>query len=90
MAKNLEMKFYSNRSPKRGYSWETPPAPIPETEIVETLEADAVIIGGGISGLAAAARITDRGLSGIVIDKNAHMVALAGLIAAFNTKIMAD
>jgi succinate dehydrogenase/fumarate reductase flavoprotein subunit len=90
MAKNLEMKFYSSRSPKRGYSWETPPAPIPEDQIAETLEADAVIIGGGISGLAAAARITAKGLSGIVIDKNEHMVALAGQIAAINTKIMAE
>jgi succinate dehydrogenase/fumarate reductase flavoprotein subunit len=90
MAKKLEMKFYSNRSPKRGYSWETPPAPIPENEIAETLTADVVVIGGGISGLAAAARCTAKGLSGIVIDKNAHMVALAGQIAAINTKIMAE
>ena len=90
MARNLEMKFYSNRSPKRGYSWETPPAPIPESQIVETLEADVIIIGGGISGLAAAARCTNKGLSGIVIDKNANMVALAGQVAAINTKAMAE
>jgi succinate dehydrogenase/fumarate reductase flavoprotein subunit len=90
MAKNLEMKFYSNRSPKRGYSWETPPAPIPDSQIAETLEADAVVIGGGISGLAAAARITAKGLSCIVLDKNAHMMALAGQIAAINTKAMAE
>lgn len=90
MAKNLEMMFYGKHSPKRGYSWETPPAPIQESQIAETLEADVVVIGGGISGLAAAARVTCRGLSGIVIDKNDHLFALAGQIAAINTKAMAD
>lgn len=90
MAKQLEMKFYSNLSPKRGYSWETPPDPIPEDQIAETLEADVVIVGGGISGLTAAARCTAKGLSGIVLDKNAHLVALAGQVAAINTKVMAE
>jgi hypothetical protein len=36
--------------PEEGYSWETPPAPIPESDIAEAFEADAVIVGGGISG----------------------------------------
>ena len=86
----LEMKFYSNKSPKKGYSWETPPAPVPEDQILETLEADAVFIGGGIAGLSAAARCTHLGLSGILIDKNEKLVALAGQIAAINTKLMAS
>ena len=90
MAKNLEMKFYSKDSPKRGYSWETPPAKVPEEQIAETLEADVVVIGGGISGLAAAARCTNRGLGCIVIDKKDRLSALAGQIAAVNTKVMAE
>jgi succinate dehydrogenase/fumarate reductase flavoprotein subunit len=90
MSKNLEMKFYSSLSAKKGYSWETPPAPISESQIAETLEADVVIIGGGISGLAAAARCTAKGLSGIVVDKNSRLVALAGQVAAVNTKAMAE
>ncbi|MDR0839689.1 MAG: FAD-binding protein [Oscillospiraceae bacterium] len=90
MAKSFEMKFYSNRSPKKGYTWETPPEPIPENQIEETLEADFIVVGGGISGLAAAARCSSKGLSGILIDKNRKMVALAGQIAAINTKIMAE
>ena len=52
----LEMKFYSNRSPKKGYSWETPPEPIPEADIAETVTTEVLVIGGGISGLAAGAR----------------------------------
>jgi hypothetical protein len=53
-------KFYSNLSPKRGWSWETPPEKIPEEKIAGTLEADVAIIGGGISGLAAGARCAQR------------------------------
>ncbi|MDR0906734.1 MAG: FAD-binding protein [Oscillospiraceae bacterium] len=87
---NLQMKFYSKNSPKKGYSWETEPAAVPETQISEALTADVVIIGGGISGLAAAARVTGKGLSAIIIDKNKRTVALAGQIAAVNTKTMAE
>ena len=58
----LEMKFYSNRSPKKGYSWETPPQPIPEDQIAETVTTEVLVIGGGISGLAASARCVDKGL----------------------------
>ena len=84
------MKFYSNRSPKKGYSWETPPETIPETEIAETLTAEVLVIGGGISGLAASARCAYRGLQTIVIDKNETMKALAGQIAAVNSRVMAE
>ncbi|NLT39025.1 MAG: FAD-binding protein [Clostridiales bacterium] len=90
MANNLQMKFYSMNSPKRGYSWETPPDPIPENMISESLEAEVVVIGGGISGLAAAARCTCRGLSCIVLDKNTGLKALAGQIAAVNSRVMAE
>ncbi|MDR0858536.1 MAG: FAD-binding protein [Oscillospiraceae bacterium] len=87
---NLQMKFYSKNSPKKGYSWETEPSAIPEAQISETLTADVVVIGGGISGLAAAARVTGKGLSAIIIDKNKRLVALAGQIAAVNSKAMAE
>jgi len=29
------------------YSWETPPDPIPDSEIKETVEADVVVVGAG-------------------------------------------
>ena len=57
------------------WTWETPPEPIPESQISETVEADAIIIGGGISGLATAARATELGLKVIVLEKTAGFVA---------------
>lgn len=84
------MKFYSNRTPGKGYSWETPPETIPEAEIAETISSEVLVIGGGISGLAASARCVDRGLKVITLDKNETMQALAGQIAAVNSRIMAE
>ena len=86
----LEMKFYSNRSPKKGYSWETPPQPIPEDQIAETVTTEVLVIGGGISGLAASARCADKGLKVITLDKNEKTLALAGQIAAVNSRIMEE
>lgn len=51
------------------YSWETPPEPIAESEITETIEADVVIVGAGLSGLAAAARAAEEGANVVVIEK---------------------
>jgi len=86
----LEMRFYSQRSPHKGYSWETPPAPIPENEIAETVTSDVLVIGGGISGLAASARCADKGMTVVTLDKNEKLRALAGQIAAVNSRIMAE
>ena len=87
---DLELKFYSYRSPKKGYSWETPPAKIPESEIAETVTTEVLVIGGGISGLAGAARCADKGLKVIVLDKREKTLALAGQIAAVNSRVMAE
>ena len=73
------MKFaYSFRSPKQGWSWENGPAALPAP--AETLEADVAVIGGGISGLAVAARCAELGLSVLVAEKRAAPVAGGGAI----------
>lgn len=86
----LEMKFYSNRSPKKGYSWETPPTPIPEADIAETVTTEVLVIGGGISGLAGSARCVYKGLKVICLDKTERPPAFAGQIAAVNSRVMAE
>ncbi|MBR3060713.1 MAG: FAD-binding protein [Oscillospiraceae bacterium] len=86
----MRPRAYSNLSPKRGWSWETPPPPIREEDIRESWEADAVIIGGGISGLAAGARMAQAGLKVIIVDKYKQMMAHAGQISAVNTRVMEE
>ena len=48
----------------------TPPEPIAESEIAETLEADVVIVGCGLSGLMAARSASEEGLSVVVLEKS--------------------
>lgn len=69
------------------WSWETRPAPFPEDQISETIEADAIIVGGGISGLATAARATELGLHVIVIEKSGGFVGRGGEISTVGSSV---
>ena len=70
----------------RNYSWETPPPPIPESEIAETLESDVVIVGGGISGLAGGARCAELGLKVTVLEKSGGFVAHGAHVASVGSE----
>lgn len=84
----MDLKAYSSQSPKRGWSWETPPDPIPEAEITETLTADVAIIGGGISGLAAGARLTQLGKSVLIVDRYQNLLGRAGHVGVLDSAVM--
>ena len=81
---------HAELAPKKKYSWETLPQPIPQEEIVETIEADVVIIGGGIAGLATGARATEKGLSVVVVEKYKGLVARGAHIASLDSKVMRE
>jgi fumarate reductase flavoprotein subunit len=55
--------------PERNYSFETPPAKIPASSIKKTLKTEIVIVGAGISGLAAAISAADKGAKVVMIEK---------------------
>ena len=76
-----------NIKKQRHYSWETPPPPIPEESISETITTEVVIIGGGISGLAGAARCTQLGLKVIVLEKSGGLVAHGAHVATVGSDI---
>jgi succinate dehydrogenase/fumarate reductase flavoprotein subunit len=76
-----------NKEKVKRWTWETPPDPIPEEQISETVEADAIIIGGGISGLATAAHATELGLKVIVIEKMGGFVAHGGEISSIGSSV---
>ncbi|MDR0490250.1 MAG: FAD-binding protein [Oscillospiraceae bacterium] len=72
---------------RRDYPWETPPPPIPESEIAETVDTEVVIVGGGISGLAAGARCAQLGLKVIVLEKTGGYVAHGAHLATVGSKV---
>lgn len=49
-------------------SWRIPPEPISEDKILETLEAEVVIVGAGHAGVAVARTCAELGLSVRVIE----------------------
>lgn len=71
-----------------GWSWETPPKPIPESEIIATLESDIVIVGAGIAGVTAALRASELGVDVVVIEKKEFPSSRGGHYGAHNTKAM--
>ena len=54
------------------WTWQEAPAPIAESDIVETIESDVVVVGAGLAGCAAACSCAERGLSVSVIEKTSQ------------------
>ncbi len=72
------------------HAWDTPPAPIPNGDIGETITSDVVIVGGGISGLATAARCAQLGLKCVVLEKFRGLVAHGAHIASVGSKLQRE
>ncbi len=73
-----------------GLSWETPPNPIPDSEIVETIDADVVVVGAGCAGNAAALSSAENGLKVAVIEKTSHWVGRGGGIGVITSRYMRE
>ncbi|MBR2522540.1 MAG: FAD-binding protein, partial [Coriobacteriales bacterium] len=69
------------------YPWGTPPAKIDESLIAETIESDVIIVGGGMSGLAAGARLTQFGIDAVVVEKHSGLSARGAHIATIGSSI---
>jgi fumarate reductase flavoprotein subunit len=65
------------------YSFETPPASIPEGDIREVVETDIVVAGAGPAGLAAAASAAEKGAQVVLIEKFHRISAPGGPGAPF-------
>ena len=74
----------------RNYPWEIPPPPVPESSIVETIDTEVVIVGGGISGLAAGARSAQLGLDVIVLEKTGGLVAHGAHLATVGSDLQRE
>jgi fumarate reductase flavoprotein subunit len=59
------------------YSFETPPASIPESDIREVVETDIVVVGAGPAGLAAAASAAEQGAK-VVLLEAFHSISAPG------------
>lgn len=68
------------------YSWETAPAPIAESEIAETMEADIVVVGAGMAGCVATLTAIQDGASVICLQKHSDVLSNGAGWAAWNSQ----
>ncbi len=73
--------------PARRYSFETPPPPIPNSEIKETVSSDVVVVGAGIAGLVSALSAAEAGASVCLIEKAPTFSARGGDNTALNSRL---
>lgn len=72
------------------YEFEIPPEPIPESDIVETKEADVVIVGAGLAGAFAAVAAAEEGASVIVLQKSSQPISHGIGFCVFDAGIQRD
>lgn len=70
------------------WSFEIVPEPIPEADIAETIEADVVVIGAGVSGLVTANSAAEDGLKVVVVSASTAPVSRGGSNNAIYSKAM--
>lgn len=68
------------------YTFEIPADPISDSEITETIEADIVIIGAGVSGLVTAAKATEDGADVVLFAASSTPVTRGGSNQGIDTK----
>ena len=64
------VKAHAEEEAPAKHSWEVKPDPIPESEIVKTVDTEILVIGGGYSGCCTAARAAELGAKVILVEKS--------------------
>lgn len=68
------------------WEFEVPPAEIADSEIVETYEAEIIVIGAGVSGMVCAASAAEEGADVILFAASSAPVSRGGSNHGINTK----
>ncbi len=72
------------------YSWAAQPSPIDESEIIRTETYDVVIVGAGLSGVSAAMRCVENGLSTMLIEKGRRNSARGLHVGVANSRLLRE
>lgn len=73
-----------------GTDWKMAPTPVDESQIIETVETDVLIIGAGTSGLVTGLKAREEGAEVIILDKLPMSIGRGGSIFAFNSRFMKE
>lgn len=69
------------------WSFEIPPEPIDESLVVETIEADVIVIGSGVSGLMTATVAKERGADVRMFSASSRPIARGGSNCGWGSKV---
>ena len=69
------------------HTWESAPDPISEDEIVETVDADVVVVGAGVAGMAAFMYASEAGAATVIIEELDSCSGRGLDFAAIGTKV---
>lgn len=83
----VPMAAQADTLPNAKWSWETPPAPIADDQIVETIQSEVLILGAGTAGVAAACSCVENGLDTIVCEKTEMCQGRGGGVGACNSRL---
>ncbi|NPV07261.1 MAG: FAD-dependent oxidoreductase [Anaerolineae bacterium] len=72
------------------YEWETPPEPIPDADITETVDADVVVVGAGCAGVLAALAAAEGGADVVVLEKTDRAQGRGGDNTAIDSRIQRE
>jgi fumarate reductase flavoprotein subunit len=72
------------------WEWETPPAPIAQGDIKETVTTDVVVLGAGVAGLVAALTTGEAGLSTVLLEKGATYVGHGGWNGVIGSRLQKE
>lgn len=72
----------------RQWSFEIPPPPIEECLISETIHAELVVVGEGLSGLCTALSAAEEGVDTVIVTASSRPVGRGGSVNATYSKVM--
>lgn len=75
---------------KAKWSFQVPPEVPAESDIVETVDCDAVVVGGGIGGFSAACRLRELGADVVLIEKSASYSGRGGHFGVADSCVMEE
>lgn len=70
--------------------WLGAPPEITEADVSETIDAEVVIVGAGVAGLAAGLAAIENGVKPIILEKGSTSRSGGGVHGAVNTKLQAE
>jgi len=89
MSGNMFVKKVAAAQPDSNnkFKFETPPPPVPESEVKEVLDTDVVVLGAGIGGMCAAISAVESGAKVVMLEKKKAYTANGGWNGAIGSRL---